>query len=198
MSSQPPATNSNGQETSNQPGRHTRSVPVAGAARMGAILEMFDAGATLNEIGIEFGVSRERIRQLVQPHRPSRREVPRRKVLPPRPAPAEIAAALRATLDGYAPEPGSSLRALLKAFDPSPLLTSRATMAEKLPDDEFLDTWTHRLSCAATDCGEPLSRRVFDVWAAEQGQPSSQSALLRRWSWSELCEMAYGEVTGTE
>ena len=157
---------------------------------------MFDDGATLQEIGNEFGVTRERIRQLVKPHRPPRHLVPRKKVLPPPPTPPEVAAAIRATLDGHPPEPRTVLLEVLEAFHPSPLLASRATKASKVTNEEFLAVWADRLERAASECGEPLSRGAYDEWATERGLPSSQSATLRRWSWAQMCDLAGVEAAG--
>lgn len=181
------------------PRKRPKGVTPAGTVRpiserTRAMLADYDAGSTLQQIGDRYGLSRERVRQILAPHRSTRGVGRYRRPLDP----IEVAVVLRDTLEnGWREGTGSEkIRKWLNGFSPSPLIAPTIRNRNTPFDlDAERATWIAEVREAAAEMGEPLRQDDFDAWARKHGRRGHQMHYLTGWTWGQLCDHAGLSVT---
>ena len=172
------------------PGWQWVPVDTGETERLRMILEAFDSGDAMREIGARFGLTAERIRQIVQPYRQPRGRSGRSRPL----SPEVCAKGIRDALGGQ-PVTHDRLRRWLKLWTPSPLVMPLMSASKRTYSDaEWVATWVDRVQRATKDLKQPLTLALYDRWAKAHDEPGHQTMYRTQMGWIDLCLAADVEV----
>lgn len=166
---------------------------VAESGRRGRIIDLYNAGSTYDEIGREFNVTRERVRQLLNQYGVELRPRADRRYESAFPARAEEVEALFLHLrDDDAVADATGLEAsIVRRFanecipDPDVLRRRPKRRSARYSDDELVAC----LRTAATELENPLAHARYAEWSrgrsldGERPWPGPQGMMLRFGSW---------------
>ncbi|MGI8675511.1 MAG: homing endonuclease associated repeat-containing protein [Nocardioidaceae bacterium] len=160
--------------------------------RAEVMAERWRSGDTLAAIGDDFGLSRQRVQQILHHHglataedaaqarRKARDRVDDRERM--RTWLTKNPGASRSQLAAAVHLPSARVGALLED-DMRRLLVTNHTQASRWSDDEVLDG----LRRAAAESGQPLTGEAYRRWMAEHGGPTS-GRIGQRWgTWRKAC-----------
>lgn len=180
------------------PGAKARNVGEKHARKV-LIAKMFNAykyGATLEELGREYGISGERVRQLMKQEGFESLSLAERRLNGARLRSREVIAAYRGTgnvnrcaeILGMRAE---HVRVVLDEADPDKGLRRRYAGIDA-PDNRWYDNYEilDAIRTAAKECGEPLSKGDYLKVAGRQGLPAELTILRAFGSWAEACKEA--------
>lgn len=170
--------------------------------RLDGMLDRYDKGEPLASIGAHYGVTRERVRQIVMSERLPRVHIHAKPLTA-----SDRLTALEMALDGVTRKAvmakvGRRSMEWVDALSPSPFLMARRNAAVAVgtrDNPDPLARWLDRLRAAHGDLNEPsgLTRVGYRRWAEEHREPGPQTLYQFFESWGEACEAA-GIPSGTK
>lgn len=180
------------------PGAKPRNIGEKHARRV-LIAQMFNAykyGATLEELGEQYGISGERVRQLLKKEGYEPMSLSERRLNGARLRSREVLAAYRGTgsvarcaeiLEMRA----EHVRVVLDEADPDKGLRRRYSGIDA-PSMRWYDNYEilDAIRTAAKESGEPLSKNAYLRVASREGLPAELTILRAFGSWSEACREA--------